>query len=161
MQAEQEAAVNPVESVAERLNAQPQPTESEADVRADQGQAAVASDTPQATMAREEAEAEQVPEAAVNPTESVAEGMQQKGEAGVLEPQPTESEADVRADQAKEDPLVDEQELIKRTVFVGGLSFSVDNEWLKDEILQALDITEGVEIARVARNPMGKSKGCA
>lgn len=53
-----------------------------------------------------------------------------------------------------------EKELQARTVFVGGLSWNVDNEWLQDEILKAIELDAGVESVRIARNPMGKSKGC-
>lgn len=53
-----------------------------------------------------------------------------------------------------------EKDKIARTVFVGGLSWNVDKEWLEDELLKALDATEGVNEVRVARDGMGKSKGC-
>lgn len=46
-----------------------------------------------------------------------------------------------------------------RTVFVGGLSWNVDNQWLEDEVLKALDLEEGVSSVRIARNHLGKSKG--
>jgi len=52
-------------------------------------------------------------------------------------------------------------DLQARTVFVGGISWNLDNEWLKDEVLKGLDVTEGVNGVRIARNPMGKSKGFA
>ncbi|TNY19074.1 hypothetical protein DMC30DRAFT_354484 [Rhodotorula diobovata] len=54
-----------------------------------------------------------------------------------------------------------EKDKIARTVFVGGLSWNVDKEWLEDELLKALDATEGVNEVRVARDGMGKSKGFA
>jgi nucleolin len=48
-------------------------------------------------------------------------------------------------------------------LFVGGLSFAVDSSWLSDELLRLLDATDAslIESVRVARNPMGKSKGFA
>lgn len=55
------------------------------------------------------------------------------------------------------------EELRQRTIFVGGLSFAVDSSWLSDELLRLLDATDAslIENVRVARNPMGKSKGFA
>ena len=72
------------------------------------------------------------------------------------EPEPVveAAEPDLDADAAAK---ADEQ---ARSVFVGGLSWNVDNEWLKDEMLKALEVPEGVESVRIARNPMGKSRGC-
>ncbi|GAA6023504.1 hypothetical protein JCM11491_006604 [Sporobolomyces phaffii] len=52
-------------------------------------------------------------------------------------------------------------DVTKRTVFVGGLSWNVDNQWLEDEVLKALDLEEGVSSVRIARNHLGKSKGFA
>ncbi|KAK4052610.1 hypothetical protein OIO90_004238 [Microbotryomycetes sp. JL221] len=141
---------------------EPKPTESEADVRADQGLAS--SSTPQATMSAEEASTSELAQNVVNPVESAAE------KEDFPPPLPTESEAGVRADNTSIDPVqeqsntavsAEEANMRERTVFVGGLSFSVDNEWLKDEILQALERDDGIDYARVARNPMGKSKGFA
>ncbi|BGP38963.1 hypothetical protein JCM10450v2_002920 [Rhodotorula kratochvilovae] len=54
-----------------------------------------------------------------------------------------------------------EKDKIARTVFIGGLSWNVDNEWLEDELLKALDVTEGVNQVRIARDAMGRSKGFA
>ncbi|GAA5916182.1 RNA-binding protein [Sporobolomyces salmoneus] len=54
-----------------------------------------------------------------------------------------------------------EEDISKRTVFVGGLSWNVDNQWLEDEVLKALDLEEGVSSVRIARNHLGKSKGFA
>lgn len=56
------------------------------------------------------------------------------------------------------------EELNSRTIFVGGLSWNVDNEWLKDEVVKVLELTEAageeqVVSVRIARNPMGKSRG--
>lgn len=68
------------------------------------------------------------------------------------------------ADAVSSDPAADEAaaaDLQARTVFVGGISWNLDNEWLKDEVLKGLDVTEGVTSVRIARNPMGKSKGFA
>ncbi|KAK4046245.1 hypothetical protein OIV83_006224 [Microbotryomycetes sp. JL201] len=136
------------------------PTEAEAEVRADQGLAE--EQTPQSTMSAQEAAQPELAQDVANPVESAAQ------EAEDVPPSlPTESEADVRADvlDASPEQLASaeptEDELTKRTVFVGGLSFSVDNEWLKDEILAALDVDSGVDFVRVARNNMGKSKGFA
>ena len=53
-----------------------------------------------------------------------------------------------------------QQDKVSRTVFVGGLSWNVDKDWLEDELLKALDVTEGINEVRVARDAMGKSKGC-
>lgn len=57
----------------------------------------------------------------------------------------------------------EKEDLQSRTVFVGGLSWNVDNEWLKDEVVKALgselESEAGVESVRIARNPMGKSRG--
>lgn len=55
------------------------------------------------------------------------------------------------------------EQLRLRTIFVGGLSWAVDNSWLQDEVLRLLDATDSslIESVRVARNPMGKSKGFA
>ncbi|GAA6062784.1 hypothetical protein JCM10212_002153 [Sporobolomyces blumeae] len=58
-------------------------------------------------------------------------------------------------------PVVDPEEVVKRTVFVGGLSWNVDNQWLEDEVHKALDLEEGVTGVRIARNPLGRSKGFA
>ncbi|GAA5950394.1 hypothetical protein JCM21900_003716 [Sporobolomyces salmonicolor] len=55
----------------------------------------------------------------------------------------------------------DPEELTKRTVFVGGLSWNVDNQWLEDEVLKGLDVEEGVSAVRIARDHLGKSKGFA
>lgn len=46
-----------------------------------------------------------------------------------------------------------------RSVFVGGLSWNLDNDWLKEEVEKALEITEGVVSVRIARDHMGRSKG--
>ncbi|GAA6014723.1 hypothetical protein JCM10207_006918 [Rhodosporidiobolus poonsookiae] len=53
------------------------------------------------------------------------------------------------------------QERATRTVFVGGLSWNVDNEWLEDEVRAILDRAEGVKEVRIARNHTGRSKGFA
>jgi len=53
----------------------------------------------------------------------------------------------------------DKADITKRTVFVGGLSWNVDNQWLEDEVLKALDRESGVDSVRIARNHLGKSKG--
>ncbi|GAA5827909.1 hypothetical protein JCM5353_000024 [Sporobolomyces roseus] len=55
----------------------------------------------------------------------------------------------------------DKADVTKRTVFVGGLSWNVDNQWLEDEVLKALDLESGVDSVRIARNHLGKSKGFA
>ncbi|GAA5869956.1 hypothetical protein JCM1840_007681 [Sporobolomyces johnsonii] len=60
-----------------------------------------------------------------------------------------------------EETAEDPEDASKRTVFVGGLSWNVDNQWLEDEILKGLDIEEGVSAVRIARNHLGKSKGFA
>lgn len=83
---------------------------------------------------------------------------------------PTASEEDVRADSSPVDPLETAQtsvqgrdpvEAQRRTVFVGSLSWSIDDDWLRDEMLKALGVSSGVNAARVARKPNGQSKGCA
>ncbi|KAM0791071.1 hypothetical protein ACM66B_004363 [Microbotryomycetes sp. NB124-2] len=114
-------------------------------------------------MSAQEAAEPELAQSVANPVESAAEAVED-----VPPPLPTESEADVRADKVDATPEQiatsaepTDEELIKRTVFVGGLSFSVDNEWLKDEVLGALDIDSGVDFVRVARDNMGKSKGFA
>ncbi|KAI5475773.1 hypothetical protein MNV49_000862 [Pseudohyphozyma bogoriensis] len=52
-------------------------------------------------------------------------------------------------------------ELDKRTVFVGGLSWNVDNEWLQQEVARVLEDESAVVSTRVARNNMGRSRGFA
>ncbi|GAA5851943.1 hypothetical protein JCM9279_007032 [Rhodotorula babjevae] len=73
-------------------------------------------------------------------------------QAPVLE---TDPEAAMLAEQQSQ------QDKVARTVFIGGLSWNVDKDWLEDELLKALDITEGINEVRVARDAMGKSKGFA
>lgn len=46
-----------------------------------------------------------------------------------------------------------------RTVFVGGLSWNLDNDWLKEEVEKVLEISEGITSVRIARDHMGRSKG--
>ncbi|SCV71576.1 BQ2448_3164 [Microbotryum intermedium] len=53
----------------------------------------------------------------------------------------------------------DPVEVAARTVFAGGLSWNVDNDWLRDEVATAIGSADGVVSCRVARNPMGRSKG--
>ncbi|GAA5944458.1 RNA-binding protein [Sporobolomyces koalae] len=53
------------------------------------------------------------------------------------------------------------EDLTKRTIFVGGLSWNVDNQWLEDEVNKALDLVDGVSNVRIARNNLGKSRGFA
>ncbi|GAA5890005.1 hypothetical protein JCM8208_001194 [Rhodotorula glutinis] len=66
----------------------------------------------------------------------------------------TDPEAAMLAEQSQQDKVA-------RTVFIGGLSWNVDKDWLEDELLKALDVTEGINEVRVARDGMGKSKGFA
>ncbi|GJN89860.1 hypothetical protein Rhopal_002849-T1 [Rhodotorula paludigena] len=54
-----------------------------------------------------------------------------------------------------------DQERITRTVFVGNLSWNVDQEWLEDELLKALEVGEGVTQLRIARDNQGRSRGFA
>ena len=70
-----------------------------------------------------------------------------------------ESEADPAAATAAAEAAA--ADLQARTVFVGGISWNLDNEWLKDEVLKGLEVQDGVNGVRIARNPMGKSKGFA
>ncbi|BGP14948.1 hypothetical protein JCM10213_007250 [Rhodosporidiobolus nylandii] len=67
----------------------------------------------------------------------------------------TQSEA-AKAAKAQED-----QERVARTVFVGGLSWNVDSDWLEDEVHSLLDRADGVSTIRIARDHMGRSKGFA
>ncbi|GAA6029707.1 hypothetical protein JCM8097_001012 [Rhodosporidiobolus ruineniae] len=53
------------------------------------------------------------------------------------------------------------QDKVSRTVFVGGLSWNVDKDWLEDEVLAILDRTDGISEIRIARDAMGRSKGFA
>lgn len=46
-----------------------------------------------------------------------------------------------------------------RTVFVGGLSWNLDNDWLKEEVEKILEIEGGISSVRIARDHMGRSKG--
>ncbi|GAA5983005.1 hypothetical protein JCM5350_003538 [Sporobolomyces pararoseus] len=64
-------------------------------------------------------------------------------------------------DEAVKEVETNTEDVTKRTVFVGGLSWNVDNQWLEDEVLKALDLEEGVTSVRIARNHLGKSKGFA
>ncbi|GAA5991179.1 hypothetical protein JCM11641_001057 [Rhodosporidiobolus odoratus] len=54
-----------------------------------------------------------------------------------------------------------DQEKVACTVFVGGLSWNVDPDWLEDEVLAILDRADGVSSVRIARDQMGRSKGFA
>lgn len=101
--------------------------------------------------------------------------------------EPTLAEEEVKADHSPIDPLHEEavpEEVVHeeaapaeyepvadpvaasrtaedegRSVFVGGLSWNLDNDWLKEEVEKALEITEGVVSVRIARDHMGRSKG--
>ena len=81
--------------------------------------------------------------------------------AAVAESEDTNPSASLQEAQAAQE----KEDLQARTVFVGGLSWNVDNEWLKDEVVKALASSgaaegeAGVESVRIARNPMGKSRG--
>lgn len=50
-------------------------------------------------------------------------------------------------------------EKVSRTVFVAGLSWSVDEEVLREEILRVVEAEEGVNQVRIATDPAGRSKG--
>ncbi|BGP54686.1 hypothetical protein JCM8202_003193 [Rhodotorula sphaerocarpa] len=52
-------------------------------------------------------------------------------------------------------------EKVSRTVFVAGLSWSVDEEVLREEILRVVEAEEGVNQVRIATDPAGRSKGFA
>ena len=69
-----------------------------------------------------------------------------------------ESVREVYEDAVKSPQLVAEEE--GRTVFVGGLSWNLDNDWLKEEVEKTLEVSEGVVNVRIARDHMGRSKGC-
>jgi hypothetical protein len=90
--------------------------------------------------------------------------------------EPTRAEEEVKADHHAVDPIEHHAspiveaafdpvaasrtaEIEGRSVFVGGLSWNLDNEWLKEEVEKALEITEGLVSVRIARDHMGKSKG--
>ena len=59
--------------------------------------------------------------------------------------------------ETKTPQLIAEEE--GRTVFVGGLSWNLDNDWLKEEVEKVLEVSEGVVNVRIARDHMGRSKG--
>ena len=61
-------------------------------------------------------------------------------------------------EEVKTPQLIAEEE--GRTVFVGGLSWNLDNDWLKEEVEKLLEVSEGVVNVRIARDHMGRSKGC-
>ncbi|GAA6052238.1 hypothetical protein JCM3770_007394 [Rhodotorula araucariae] len=97
-------------------------------------------DAPQAPAAAESAESAETVAATEDAPEQAAEQV--------------DPEAARLAEEAEKDKIA-------RTVFVGGLSWNVDNEWLEDELLKALDATDGVNSVRVARDVRGRSKGFA
>lgn len=68
-----------------------------------------------------------------------------------------ETVREVYEDAVKSPQLVAEEE--GRTVFVGGLSWNLDNDWLKEEVEKTLEVSEGVVNVRIARDHMGRSKG--
>ena len=85
---------------------------------------------------------------------------------------PTPAEEAVKADaDATVDPLthteaphhaaaaVEAAEAPNCSVFVGGLSWNIDNEWLQAELEKQLETADGVVSVKVARTNMGKSKG--
>lgn len=47
-----------------------------------------------------------------------------------------------------------------RTVFIGNMSWGVDEEWLASEISKVLNVEEPVVALRIARDQQGRSKGC-
>ncbi|KAK4697951.1 hypothetical protein P7C70_g8128, partial [Phenoliferia sp. Uapishka_3] len=82
-------------------------------------------------------------------------------DADLASSKPTPAEPEAPAVSSEDTYAANKAEENTRTVFVGGLSWNVDNEWLQDELLKALEVESGVESVRIARNPMGKSKGFA
>lgn len=83
--------------------------------------------------------------------------------------EPTLAEEQVKADSEDTvDPLAEEPHHAAAaaapvegncSVFVGGLSWNIDNDWLQAELEKQLDTTDGVISVKVARTNMGKSKG--
>ncbi|GAA5870160.1 hypothetical protein JCM8547_006905 [Rhodosporidiobolus lusitaniae] len=55
----------------------------------------------------------------------------------------------------------EEQRKVASTLFVGGLSWNVEEDWLEDEVYAILGRGEGVSSIRIARNHQGRSKGFA
>ncbi|BGO98423.1 hypothetical protein NBRC10513v2_002818 [Rhodotorula toruloides] len=51
------------------------------------------------------------------------------------------------------------EEKTARTVFVGNMSWSVDEQWLESEITKALNVEEPITALRIAKDQQGRSKG--
>lgn len=114
------------------------------------------------TASEEEIKADHSPIDPLHPSEAPAAAVETPAAESTSElfPEAVETAEAVQAPSAEE-VAAQAAEVQARTVFVGGLSWNIDNEWLRAELEKALDSTDGVITTRVARDHMGKSKGCA